>query len=201
MPKVNIGYATLPVCDNSDSYNRFCQNNGYASGSNETAYSGGSCGLWNTTIGSWVQSSSVLFNINCVVQGQQPCTPTQNQSCTYCSNKCTDIIVCPSGTSWNYTSCQKNCPVQMGTDGGYAGCQGSYANIPNSIIDPSFYCPGGGHVASCFKCNSGYTWSGTYCNLTPPVVCGDGVCSSTETCKTCSTDCGLCSHTIVPIKD
>jgi len=53
---------------------------------------------------------------------------------------------------------------------------------------------GCGGTINCGTCESGYTCASGQCiQDTPTLVCGDGICNGTETCSTCSQDCGSCS--------
>ena len=48
-------------------------------------------------------------------------------------------------------------------------------------------------LTSCGTCSTGYTCSVAGQCLSSTPVCGDGSCTGSETCSTCSADCGSCS--------
>lgn len=95
---------------------------------------------------------------------------------------------CAGGTSWNGSmcasivySCTGNTPFNATI---YSGDD---INLPSNI--PKLYSSTDTYPKCQYSCNGGYFWNGSACVGTPPVICGDGFCTGSETILTCPRDC------------
>ena len=130
---------------------------------------------------------------------------TTGESCESCEEDCGACPFCGDGTcdpDEDCVTCADDCTTCEGDccgDNGTVGCDDSVCTASVCAVDP--YCCENNWDADCAGCAMGeLSWQGEdctgaaldcECGYIPP-VCGDGECTTGESCETCSDDCGAC---------
>jgi hypothetical protein len=159
-------------------------------------------------------SSPVTCTNQCTLGTKQCYYNTQYKNCITGSDGCTtwsDPTNCPKDYSCSGGNCIFNCTdmCTYGTKQCYMGGNQtqtcvvalSGCNAWNTASNcPSGYsCSSGNCVVYCSpSCSSGHICSFGKCVVVSS-ICGDGKCSSNETCSSCPQDCGVCNSPYNPV--
>lgn len=130
-------------------------------------------GSWFT----WIVAVLLVTTTACIGDSTPTCgdgTCAASESCDSCPSDCGACSACGDGACGAGESCS-TCPADCGA------CR----TCGDRLCGPD------GHGGSCGSCATGQQCTSAGACIAGP-RCGDGACNGTETCATCTMDCGPC---------
>lgn len=117
------------------------------------------------------------------------CTADYGETCTYCSDTCTNITVTGPSCGDEIVNGDEECDGTQGISGDQTCTNLCAIETP----EPNSFC-GDNTVDTGEECDDGNTTNGDGCNSNCQTesYCGDDSCDSNESCSNCSDDCGSC---------